>query len=386
MTGKHVCRRRFRTAFRCTDSGIGCGLLRLVSAVFMLGSLSFGVKAYAQAREFVPANDARIAYMGRVSWRHPSVAAFTYPGVSICANFEGTSLQMVAKPGSGDFMVEVDDDAPYRIGFSANDSVQTLAEGLADGVHRIRIMYAVEGLEFRPEFRGFYLDSGKSLAAVPVLPERRIEFIGNSITCGYGIESDDANAPFSYETENHYFTYAALTARALGAQHLVVARSGIGVYRNYGAPVTGSPDCMPAMYGQTLFLDSTERWDYSRYVPDVVCVNLGTNDVSEGKYDYGLLTDAYRKFARRLREVYPQAKIVLLSGVMLNGKQLDDVKRAMNTVTDEMRAGGDMNVYRFDLSPQTGSLGYGANWHPSMRQHKKMARELTAYLRKLMDW
>ena len=43
-------------------------------------------------------------------------------------------------------------------------------------------------------------------------------------------------------------------------------------------------------------------------------------------------------------------------------------------------------VYRFDMSPQTGSLGIGASYHPSMRQHQKMASELTAFLKKLMKW
>ena len=43
-------------------------------------------------------------------------------------------------------------------------------------------------------------------------------------------------------------------------------------------------------------------------------------------------------------------------------------------------------IYRFDMSPQTGSLGIGASYHPSMRQHQKMASELTAFLKKLMKW
>ena len=252
-------------------------------------------------------------------------------------------------------------------------------EGGAEGVEG-----TAEGVEVN--VAPFALDEGKGLAPAPVLPRRRIEFIGNSITCGYGIESEDRDAPFTYDTENHYYTYAALTARALQAQHLVVARSGIGVYRNYGSPASGSGDCMPAMYGRTLFLDPSERWEHSLYTPDVVCVNLGTNDVSEDKYDMKLLTGAYRRFVARLRDVYPKAKIVLLTGCMLNGRQLADVKKALDTVTAERREAGDGEVYRFDMSPQTGSLGYAPGWHPTMRQHRKMAVELTSYLKKLMNW
>ena len=140
------------------------------------------------------------------------------------------------------------------------------------------------------------------------------------------------------------------------------------------------------MYEQVMFTDPTELWDHSLYTPDVVCVNLGTNDTGDGKYDFGLLTDGYRKFVSHLRDIYPKAKIVLLSGSMLSGKPLDDVKRAMDTVVSERKQAGDSEVYRFDMSPQTGALGYGANWHPSMRQQQKMANELAAYLKELMNW
>ena len=226
------------------------------------------------ASTFIPADDARIAYMGRISHRIPDAVTFTYPGVSIFANFEGTSLRMQAKPGSGDFMVEIDDQLPYRISFTETDSILTLAESLPEGVHRVRVMYILEGYELKPVFKGFYVDEGCTLAEAPMLPDRRIEFIGNSITCGYGVESNDRNDPFTYETENHFYTYAARTARALNAQHLVVARSGIGVYRNYGSPATGSKDCMPAMYEQVMFTDPSELWDHDLYTPDVVCLNI----------------------------------------------------------------------------------------------------------------
>lgn len=337
-------------------------------------------------REFISSDDSHIVYMGRISRSTPHIVRFTYPGVSILANFEGTSLQMKAKPGSGAFMVEVDDELPYRINFTENDSILTLAEGLPEGIHRVRVMYAIEGYELKPAFKGFYLDKGCRLAETPVLPERRIEFIGNSITCGYGVESENPSDPFTYETENHFYTYAARTARALKAQHLVVARSGIGIYRNYGAPRSGSKDCMPAMYEQVLFTDSTELWDHTLYTPDVVCINLGTNDTSLDNYDMDLLTEGYRSFVKKLRVVYPHSKLVLLTGSMMNGKPLEDVKKAMDTVVGEMNSLGDKEVYRFDMSPQTGSLGIGANYHPSMRQHQKMASELTAFLRKLMKW
>lgn len=345
-----------------------------------------GLSAPAAASVFIPASHPHIAYIGRVSFKHPDAPCFTYPGVQIRALFEGTSLGVAMKPNSGYFMVEIDSLPPFKTGFGETDSVRTLISGLPEGRHEVRLTLAYEGHLRRPEFRGFILDEGKTLPAAPRLPERRIEFIGNSITCGYGLETDDPRAPFQDETENHFYTYAALTARAFDALSQVVARSGIGIYRNYNGPVTGSADCLPARYTQTLWGDSTETWVFSRYRPDVVCVNLGTNDVSTGTYDTTLLEAAYRRFLHRLREYYPEAKIVLLSGCMLTGRRLQDVCRALDRVALEAAAAGDDEVYRFDLTPTDGSLGYGASWHPSKAQQAKSASELIGFLHTLTGW
>ena len=336
---------------------------------------------------FVKASHRNIQYVGRVSFKNPDSPAFTYPGVQINARFDGTSLKMIAKPMSGYFMVQIDGSQPFKVSFNApKDSVVTLATALRSENHEVRIMYAIEGYQRIPEFRGFGLDAGCKLLPPPYSPERKIEFIGDSMTCGYGVETMDEKEGFSDETENHYYTYAALTARALNAQHVVVARSGIGIYRNYNGPKTGNADCMPRVYDRTLFGVDTLKWDFSRYTPDVVCVNLGTNDVSTDPYDKTMLENAYRDFYYTLRAKYPDSKIVFLSGCMLVGRRLEHVQFAMDGVVRQARLKGDDKVYRFDMSNQTGDLGYGASWHPSLYQQEKMAGELTAYLRGLMKW
>ncbi len=335
----------------------------------------------------VKASDERIQYVGRISFADREAPTFTYPGVQIIAAFEGTSLRMMAKPQSGYFMAQIDGAEPFKVSFCApKDSVVSLATALPYGVHEVRLMYIVEGYEYRPVFRGFVLDSGCDLVRPRPLPSRKIEFIGNSITCGYGNESMNRNDPFEYDTENHYYTYAAMTARNLQAQHYVVARSGIGVYRNYNGPKTGNNDCMPTEYEYTLYQTKTERWDFSRFRPDVICINLGTNDMSTNNYDVKLLRKAYVSFIKQVRGLNPTSKIVMLTGSMLNGKELKEVKETLDSVVSDFNKQGDKEIYRFDMSPQTGSLYYGASWHPSYWQHEKMAGELTSYLRELMGW
>ena len=220
--------------------------LLFVPLVCLLNSVM--AQTLAPEGTWIAPSDENIQYIGRISFQNPDAPAFTYPGVQINARFEGTSLRMKAKPMSGYFMVQIDGCTPYKVSFNApKDSIVTLATALRNENHEVRIMYAIEGYKRLPEFRGFGLDEGCKLLPPPVMPTRKIEFIGDSMTCGYGVEATDEKEKFADETENHYYTYAALTARALKAQHVVVARSGIGIYRNYNGPKTGNADCMPRM-------------------------------------------------------------------------------------------------------------------------------------------
>ena len=369
-----------------------------IAVLAMLCQWAFAHETHPVKGQVIRPTDKHIQYTGRISFTHPERPAWNYPGVQIIAAFEGTSLRMMAKPKSGYFMAQIDQAAPFKVAFrSESDSVVTLATALPDGRHTVRLMYILEGYELYPEFWGFVLDEGKALAEAPALPDRKIEFIGNSITCGYGNEGTDRNEHFDYATENHYYSYASIVARTLEAQHWVVARSGIGAYRNYGEAKTGSPrSCMPVQYEYTGYAYDLrlrdeasflrEKWDFSRYQPDVVCINLGTNDLSTNNYDVTLLKQGYQKLLQLVRAHNPKAKIVFLCGSMLNGKELAIAKQLLDEVKTEANKAGDKEVYRFDFTPQAGDLGYGNDWHPSLLQHEKMAAELAAYLRALMHW
>ena len=335
---------------------------------------------------FILPSDPHIEYVGRISFANPDAPRFTYPGVSISALFEGTSLNMIAKPMSGFFMVRIDDNDPFKVAFAnEQDSVITLASQLPDGIHEVFIMNCIESFLPVSEFRGFLLDQDCHLQAKERQYSLRLEFVGNSMTCGYGIESNNPSDTFSKETENHYYAYPALVSKGLNAQYVVVARSGIGVYRNYGGPVEGSVDCLPNLYDYTLYGDTTEVWDSSRYIPDIVCVNLGTNDCVLEGYAIHLLKDAFVKFSQKLRSIYPDAKIIWMTGCMLHGKPLEDLQSVLDEVVQESKTAGDKCMYRFDFTPQTGDLGYAAGWHPSRQQHERMADELISFMRTIVN-
>lgn len=356
-----------------------------VQAQYLRPSTPNGTLVPAGTR--IPATDNHIQYLGRISFRNPESPMFTFPSVQIRATFTGTSLKMIAKPKSGYFMAQIDRGEAFKVSFnSERDSIVTLATALPEGSHLVQLMYVTEGYDRRAEFRGFLLDKGHQLLPPPALSDRRIEFIGNSITCGYGVESTERDAGFQDETCNHYYTYAARTARNLEAEEMAVCRSGIGVYRNYNGPRTGDKINMNTEYTHTLLYDNSETWDFSRYQPQVVCINLGTNDTSTTGADPDLLKKGYEKLLQQVRKAYPETKIVFLCGPMMGSDDLVMAKKTMDEVVAEANKLGDKQVYRFDFTPQNGDLGYGASWHPSFWQQEKMAGELTPFLRKLMGW
>lgn len=359
----------------------------LILALMAITTIGVGAQTLTPFGTIVPATDSHIQYIGRVSFKNPETPVFTFPGVQIRSGFTGTSLKMIAKPKSGYFMAQIDGCEAFKVGFNAEkDSVVTLAAALPDGNHQVAIMYVNEGYDRRPEFRGFILDKGKVLTDAPAIPERKIEFVGNSITCGYGNEAIGEWQHFSDETSNHYYSYATLTAKALGAIHYSTSRSGIGVYRCYDGPKKGDAINMNTEYVHTLLYDKTENWDFSRFQPQVVCINLGTNDTSTSGADPKLLQQGYVNLIKQVREHNPNAKIVMLCGSMMNGNQLKAAKTAMDAAVAEIKKGGEKEIYQFDFTPHDGSLKYGADYHPSYWQHQKMAGELTGYLRTLMNW
>ena len=351
----------------------------------ILSVILLTIATSAFAAHLVPATSSGFAYTGRTSHTYkPGAVAWTYPGVQIRCTFSGTSVQMKTNPDCGYFMVEIDSMAPHKVQVMKGSNTTLLGKDLPEGEHSLTLTYLIEGHAKKPTFYGLLLDDGCDLGERPVLPERRIEFIGNSITCGYGIEGDGTEKTFLFSKQNFYYTYAAIAARNLGAQYQVCARSGIGIYRNYAGKI---PDqIMPNIYPHTFYTTNGELWDFSRFQPDVVCVNLGCNDTSVGEYDKARLTEAFKSFTKMLRGHYPKAKIVYLIGAIPRSKRLTDINDAQDAAIADAASRGDREVYRMNFTPEDKSLGMGSQGHPSMRRQALMGEELTTYLRNLMGW
>lgn len=346
----------------------------------------------------VPASDARLQYTGR-SYSTPTGVVFSHPGVTVRARFWGDAVRMRLQDwGAGGetatnhFNVSIDGGPPRLLAVQAGQATYELASGLPVGLHTVEVVKRTETLVGVSELRG--LEVHGELREPPGRPALRMELVGDSISCGYGTEvsviPDSSPVPgFTSKNQNPTRAYGWLTAQRLGAELVTVCYSGHGVYRNLDATTV---DLLPAVYERAV-PGHPEAWDFSRYVPDVIVINAGTNDVFAGSGTPGFLPDetafksAYRSFLARLRALYPQARIVCTMGSMTDGYKESPQggsAHAGQWVTElvaERNRAGDARVYRHVMAVQNpGVDGVGEDWHPSAVTHQKMADALTRFL------
>ncbi len=331
-----------------------------------------------------PAN-GKIRYSGRVDFSVPENPRIAYSGVTIAAAFTGTSISagFGASTDRNYYYAVIDNGNPVKIHLIQSQNEYELATGLKDTLHQLQVIKLTEASMGVDTFTGLTLDEGDSLVTLPMGNGRIIEFIGNSITCGYGNETENISDGFRPDQENFYETYAAITARAFRAEVLAVCKSGIGMYRNYGGPVTGTENTMPVMYDRTLFRTDEPVWDFSKITPDVVCINLGTNDTSLDIFDPDLFSEACRKFLITIRTNYPNALIVYLIGPMMGEESSTKVRQSVEKAYGVIQ---DPGMKIFNLSMQTGEFGIGGDYHPTMAQHRHNAHELIRYLEQETGW
>lgn len=225
--------------------------------------------------------------------------------------------------------------------------------------------------------------------------EHLIEFIGDSITCGYGVDDEDENHHFSTRTEDTTKTYAYKTAEALGVDYSMVSFSGYGIISGYTGDGTKVPEqTVPQYYSKLGFsygaymgkyYPQEVEWDFTTRQPDLIVINLGTNDSSYVKGDDAKEAEyeaAYVEFLKEVRQKNPDATILCTLGIL--GTELcPSVEKA---VTDYTAETGDINIHTMRFAVQQASDGYAADWHPTEATHTKAAEKLVAEIQKIMGW
>jgi len=327
----------------------------------------------------IDADDPNIYYTGRIDYSNPKAVKFAWPGVSIKAKFEGKKcIVLLNNYDNSENYYNLFVDGQLKVIKPQKKDTGYTISSLTDGPHTIELFKRTEGFVGNSEFRGFELEYGKKLLPIERL-NRKIEFIGNSITCGYGNEGSSGNCHFTPETENHYRAYAAITARNLKAEHHAIAFSGKGLYRNYDNTTI---ETMPDLYDRIFPFDSTIKWDFTKWVPDVVVINLGANDFAHTNQDSTVWVTTYLNFIKTIRKQVPNAYIFCTNGPMASAES--PLRKYITAAVEVLRLNGETRIETHFYPPQTPP--YGCDYHPGIETHEKMAKELTALIKKKMNW
>lgn len=229
----------------------------------------------------------------------------------------------------------------------------------------------------------------ESAAETPVTPTGAkplsIEFIGDSITCAYGVEAGSADEPFRTTTENFMKSYAYLAAQSLDADYSTTCYSGYGIVSGWSADGSRNDTMlMPPVYD--LVADGHDwAWDFSAHAHDVVVINLGTNDSTYTGMDEDRMwefSQGYADFLAHVRTCNPDAYLVCTLGTMEGEWLYPYVEQAVESFKAST---GDARVTCYRSDPiDMGADGCGTGGHPNAITQRKSADTLVEVVRAVL--
>lgn len=230
------------------------------------------------------------------------------------------------------------------------------------------------------------------LTSITAKKKKKIEFIGDSITCGAA--SDPSDIPCDkgeyFDHHNGYYAYGPILSRAIGVDYLMSSVSGIGMYRNWNDENKEEgimPDVYPNLY---LTKDNSKpKYDFA-FQPDIISIALGTNDFSGGDgkkerlpFNPEKYVSNYINFIKMLYQHNPKAQIVITNSPMINGERAIIFEDCLNKVKN---AFAEDKIHKpiliFKFKPMTPK---GCSGHPDVADHKVLADEYAPFLKKLLN-
>jgi lysophospholipase L1-like esterase len=322
---------------------------------------------------------AQVHTAGRVK-DSGSTVQYSWPGVYFEGRFRGPGVGVVLDDSAADYDVQVDGATvatlvtPGRTTYWVN--------GLQDRTHTVRLVKRNDTPWATSAFKGFVAAPGGAVLGRPAARTRQIEFVGDSLTVGYGnlSTSRDCTGDQVARTTDADVSYGALTARRLGADYQLNAYSGLGMVRNYNG---GSPEVSyRTFYDRALLNVPGDVWQNpGTWRPRVVVVNLGTNDFSTAvnpgePWTPESLAAAYRTaygdFLQKLRARYGAGTTIVAVGA---GSYAGHVQQVVKARTDA----GDNRV-RYWFLDDSGLDFTGCHWHYSAHDDRLVADRLASFV------
>lgn len=272
--------------------------------------------------------------------------------------------------------VIVDSLKPMRLKMDDANYFLHLGKDLKVGKHHVLICKNTESSNGYIRLNGIRCHK---LIPVKKTLNREIEFIGNSITCGNGADLSGLTCSQGewYDQHNAYFSYGPTIARRFNANWTLSAVSGIGLTRS----CCGMKHTMPEVYERINFSPKGKKWNFTNQKPSIVCITLGQND---GLQDKKLFVAAYIKFIFQLQQLYPDAIFICCSSPMANIKLREHLEDCILQVENSLsQLSLKKKVFHFFYK---GIYTSGCKQHPTLDEHKKIARELGDFIETLNVW
>jgi len=328
-----------------------------------------------QANKFIAADNPNIQYFGRWDFTDKLRPKHSWPGVFIFTEFTGTSIGIRLDDNISYYNVYIDGEF-YKVfhGDVNGEHDYTLAQNLEDKKHTLR--FSKRNISFDPGFTfyGLILDDNAELHVPQAKPQRKIEFIGDSFTAAESNEAVEQELEWEkrFPVTNIDKGFAALIAKHYKADYITTCRSGSGIVCDWQG---NSDNSLPKLFDRTLMENAEPKWDFNKWIPDLVVICLGLNDfsgmnkdgvVSEEKSD--LFRNSYRDFLKEIWKVYPGVCIVAIAAYP------EWIRFNVKKIVEEEIADGNEDIHYTQFDFYEG--GYVANGHPTVDTHKKIAEQI----------
>ncbi len=309
-----------------------------------------------------------------VTWLVHSGSAVecTVTGVEASVTIEGDDNVRSDAKYRPRYGVYVDGELIKDVVMGESEQVVKLFSGTAKRTATVKVMHLSEANNGAIGVKQFDV---KSSAAKPVQPtagkDLTIEFVGDSITCAYGVGADSQYVGFETATEDFSKSYAYLTAQLLNADYSAVSYSGYGIVSGYTSDGKKNTDSLvPPVYENVAKQAAYALpWDFDAHPVDVVFVNLGTNDDSYASKDLETRGKEYQTnylaFLKQIRKCNPDAAIVCTLGIMGCQELYPYLEAAVEAFGDAKTSCYESPTHNITQD------GIGADWHPSPVTHEK---------------
>jgi lysophospholipase L1-like esterase len=346
-------------------------------ALLVLGFLApaAGAAAAAGGSQFVPASDPHFRYQGRFDFKDPGSPVVVWEASRISIDFQGDRLAVRFSGATGQVYFDASvDGATSVLGLREAVPNRTVAIPVqGPGLHHLVLFKRTEATSGVVHFLGIEIAPGAAVS-LPQAPDykMRMEFIGDSMLVGACVLDGDKDQWDDRRTHDAAFSFSALTSADFSADYQNISVSGIGL-------ATGFVDVLAGQVWDRIYPRATSpKANLGAWVPDVVIVLLGDNDDSYPRA-HGLpfpknFIEKYVSLVQAIRAAYPKASIVLLNGGMWAGTHSEALRSEWKTAVSGLES-GDPGISHYEFVHWTMN-------HPRVADHRALADELDAWLRK----